>query len=195
MAPRTSMRYALLAIACALVAPVGDLSAQSLWMPLPANIRVVIGSGGHVSAISGRQIEGSVSPFGAGLTIGDSFNLESNVWSALATTNPTGVDAETVEASGVIACAAAPNPFRERTSISYRAISSGTVSLTIYSLVGERVRVLFGEQHAGALATLVWDGRDELGVPVAPGSYLCLIDLPSTDHRRTRSRVLLRCAR
>ena len=185
---------ALTALVCTLAAAGGSLRAQSAWMPLPANIRVVIGSGGQVNAISGREIQGSVSPFGAGLTLGDSFNLESNVWTTLVPTTPTGVGAETLRLISAD-LAITPNPFTERTSISYRAQSSGTARLAIYTILGERVRVLEIAQVAGERTSFDWDGRDDRGARVPQGSYLLLLNLPATDRGRDHARVVLRRVR
>jgi flagellar hook assembly protein FlgD len=51
--------------------------------------------------------------------------------------------------------------------------AAGPVTIAVYSVSGKLVRVLVdGEQEAG-FQSVVWDGRDEGGAPVASGVYFC----------------------
>jgi len=64
-----------------------------------------------------------------------------------------------------------PNPFNAQTTISYELAENTQVELTIYNLLGEKVKTLKKEfQTKGEHAT-VWDGRDEFGLVVASGIY------------------------
>lgn len=74
-----------------------------------------------------------------------------------------------------------PNPFRDRTSVAFKA--TGAVrggSLDIYTVGGRKVRsvpvgsLASNEQHA-----VEWDGRDDHGLPVANGTYLARVSLDS----------------
>ncbi len=65
-----------------------------------------------------------------------------------------------------------PNPFNPPTVIGYQLAAAGPVRFTIYSVLGQEVRVLVNErQEAGSFAA-TWDGTDELGRRVASGIYL-----------------------
>ncbi len=66
-----------------------------------------------------------------------------------------------------------PNPFSRSTLIPFDLPEAGPVTLTVYDLLGQRVRVLAeGERSAGA-QSVSWDGRDSAGQRVASGIYVC----------------------
>lgn len=83
-----------------------------------------------------------------------------------------------------------PNPFNATTLIRYAIPRRGRVDLTVYDLLGQRVRTLvIGEVTAG-VHTAIWDGRDAKGKPVGSGVYLYL--LRAEQFRQVRRMVLLR---
>ena len=68
-----------------------------------------------------------------------------------------------------------PNPFNPATEIAYDVPevegSEGRVTLRIYNLTGQVVRRLVDAPHAPGRYRVTWDGRDDLGHPVASGVY------------------------
>ncbi len=66
-----------------------------------------------------------------------------------------------------------PNPFHPRTSIRYSIRESVPVSLEVYNLKGQLVRVLVEEVTETGYHAAVWDGRDDEGRPASSGIYLC----------------------
>ncbi|MCC7264939.1 MAG: choice-of-anchor D domain-containing protein, partial [Candidatus Latescibacteria bacterium] len=66
-----------------------------------------------------------------------------------------------------------PNPFNSQTLIPYLLPAPGEVHLEVYDLLGQRVRVLASGPTAAGRHLVVWDGRDDLGRPLASGLYLC----------------------
>jgi hypothetical protein len=83
---------------------------------------------------------------------------------------------------------AGPNPFNPRTTLRYALPAPGPVRVTVHTLDGARVRVLFeGEQAAGEHA-LPWDGRDGDGRSLPSGAYLCRLE---ADGRTSALRVTL----
>jgi hypothetical protein len=89
-----------------------------------------------------------------------------------------------------------PNPFNAGTRIAYQVGSPGLgygpqpVRLTIYNLLGQRVRRLVdGDQGPGSYSVW-WDGRDERGVELASGVYMYRLEVG--DFRQMRKMVLLR---
>lgn len=72
---------------------------------------------------------------------------------------------------------AAPNPFRESTTISFRASLPGeAATVSLFDTTGRLVRTL----RAGAGApSVAWDGRDASGRSVAAGVYWCRVDAPT----------------
>ena len=83
-----------------------------------------------------------------------------------------------------------PNPFNPATQIRYALPQAGKVTLRIYNLLGDEVRIFDeGEREAGRYR-LTWDGKDSRGHNVASGVYLYrLIFTPSTHpaQRQVRS--------
>ena len=65
----------------------------------------------------------------------------------------------------------APNPFNPETSIGYALPVASVVELTVYDVVGQRVRVLVSGVHAPGMHEVVWDGRDDSGQQVGSGVY------------------------
>ncbi len=72
-----------------------------------------------------------------------------------------------------------PNPFNPETTISFSLPSSGAANLAVYNLKGQKVKSLVSQILTAGDHSVVWDGRDEQGLPVASGIYfsrLCFSD-------------------
>jgi hypothetical protein len=81
--------------------------------------------------------------------------------------------------------AAAPNPFNPATTLAYDLASGGRVSLKIYSIDGRLVRTLVDEPVPAGRYSVVWQGRDDGGRPVASGTYVVRLVAPGrTETRR-----------
>ena len=65
-----------------------------------------------------------------------------------------------------------PNPFNPHTRIRYQLAQAGPVSLTIYNLLGQRLRVLVQQLQAAGSYEVSWDGKDATGHEVAAGLYV-----------------------
>jgi hypothetical protein len=81
----------------------------------------------------------------------------------------------------------APNPAVGRVTLAWRAPAGLPADLTVLDVQGRRVRRLARGERAGA-GTGVWDGRDDAGVPVAPGLYVVRLEAGA----RALTRTLLR---
>lgn len=73
-----------------------------------------------------------------------------------------------------------PNPFNSGTTIPYTvnstqktAHSEGRVKLTVYNILGQKVKVLVDERKPPGYYEVTWDGRDDSGQEVGSGVYLC----------------------
>ncbi|HRQ68460.1 MAG TPA: FlgD immunoglobulin-like domain containing protein, partial [Candidatus Syntrophosphaera sp.] len=64
-----------------------------------------------------------------------------------------------------------PNPFNPETTISFSLPSSGAANLAVYNLKGQKVKSLVSQILTAGDHSVVWDGRDEQGLPVASGIY------------------------
>jgi len=64
-----------------------------------------------------------------------------------------------------------PNPFRDKTVISYSLSSLGLARLEIYNLLGQAVRMIEVNQPASGRYNLEWNGADQAGRMLPPGVY------------------------
>ena len=86
-----------------------------------------------------------------------------------------------------------PNPFNPETWIPYQLADPAEVTLTIYTVNGTLVRTLaVGHQPAGIYQTRTraayWDGKNEVGEPVASGVYF--YTLIANDFSATRKMLI-----
>lgn len=65
-----------------------------------------------------------------------------------------------------------PNPFNPTTLINYRIRKAGNVTLEIYNVSGQLIRVLLQEAQPEGTHSVVWDGRNSSGLTVPSGVYL-----------------------
>jgi len=83
-----------------------------------------------------------------------------------------------------------PNPFNPETKISYYLPRACMVRLTVYNVLGQRVRTLFdGYQNAG-MQTVIWNGRNDDGVQLSSGIYF--YRLQADNFQKTRKMVLMK---
>lgn len=83
-----------------------------------------------------------------------------------------------------------PNPFNPSTTIRYALNKRSDVSLSIYNLLGQKVKTLVsGEQTTGTYS-VVWDGITESGSSAASGVYL--YQLRAGEYRASKKLLLLR---
>ncbi len=85
-----------------------------------------------------------------------------------------------------------PNPFREKTVISYRlsVIGNQPITISIYDLAGRLIRTLPITDHRLPITEVTWDGKDEDGRKLASGIYFARVE--AGDYRETKKMILLR---
>ncbi len=64
-----------------------------------------------------------------------------------------------------------PNPFNPSTKIEFALPTSEKVSLEVFNIIGERVKVLADGDMPAGKHSVVWDGRDESGQQSPSGIY------------------------
>jgi len=68
-----------------------------------------------------------------------------------------------------------PNPFNPTTTLKYDLLVGGEIKITIYDLMGRKVRTLFdGVQDAGS-KSILWDSTDDSGIQIGTGFYFYTI--------------------
>lgn len=70
-----------------------------------------------------------------------------------------------------------PNPFDQSTTIEYSVKASVNVSVQIFNMLGQRVKTLTENLHKPGNYKVVWDSRDDSGVLLSNGIYLCRISI------------------
>ncbi len=83
-----------------------------------------------------------------------------------------------------------PNPFNPETEITYDLPSDGVVSLVVYNLLGQEVRVLVDKYQSAGSYTATWDGKDVSGVDVPSGIYIYRLE--AGGYSLVRKAVVLR---
>lgn len=81
-----------------------------------------------------------------------------------------------------------PNPFNPNTEIVYSIPKSGHVSLSIYNVLGQRVRTLVDREKPAGMHRVTWDGTGDNGDMVATGIYLYQL---RTGERTVSKKMLL----
>ena len=83
-----------------------------------------------------------------------------------------------------------PNPFNPETQIRYDLPVSGHVKLTIFNILGQKVKVLVDEIQGAGHKSVIWDGKDDHGREVASGIYFYKIG--AENFQKTKKMVLLK---
>lgn len=83
-----------------------------------------------------------------------------------------------------------PNPFNPSTEIEYGLPIASDVNLTIYNILGQKVKTLVDEPMPAGYHIAKWDGRNESGVPAATGIYLYRIQ--AGDYVESKKMLLLK---
>jgi hypothetical protein len=69
-----------------------------------------------------------------------------------------------------------PNPFANQATIPFTINRPATVSLTMYDLGGRLCASLLNGDFEAGTYQMSWDGRDDLGMMLESGVYLCVLN-------------------
>lgn len=83
-----------------------------------------------------------------------------------------------------------PNPFNPETSVRFELPRDDEIVVTVYSILGARVRTLAEGRWRAGVHDVLWDGRDESRKPVPSGMYVC--SFRSGSHSGSIRMLLLR---
>ena len=83
-----------------------------------------------------------------------------------------------------------PNPFNPSTTIKYDLKSKVDVTLTIYNVLGQKVRTLLNTNQTAGYQKVVWDGLNEYGEQVSTGVYIYRIE--AGDFVKSRKMVFMK---
>jgi len=91
--------------------------------------------------------------------------------------------AKTAEVTTFQLLPAYPNPFNPETTIRYSIPRGMLVKIAIFNSIGQRIRLLENIFREQGTYSVRWDGRDESGVTLTSGIYLCQIQ--AGEYRRS----------
>lgn len=83
-----------------------------------------------------------------------------------------------------------PNPFNPSTTIVYDVALRGSVTLTVYDVLGREVRTLVNDLREAGRHEVRWDGRTDAGVQAPSGMYI--VQVRSASSARSISMMLLK---
>ena len=83
-----------------------------------------------------------------------------------------------------------PNPFNPTTKISYDLPEESLVTLSIYDLMGRKVRTLVNSEQTIGFKNIQWNATNDNGQPVPAGMYIYTIQ--AGEFRQTKKMVLLK---
>jgi hypothetical protein len=75
-----------------------------------------------------------------------------------------------------------PNPFVGRMLVPFTLPTRSRVSLQVYDAAGALVRTLTAAEMPAGFHHAPWDGTDERGLRVQPGTYFCRLEAPDYSH-------------
>ena len=83
-----------------------------------------------------------------------------------------------------------PNPFNPSTTISYDLPEKTFVNLTIYNIMGSKIRTLIDFEQDIGNKLVVWDSKDDFGNSVSAGIYL--YSIKTNNFLESKKMVLLK---
>ena len=83
-----------------------------------------------------------------------------------------------------------PNPFNPSTKIDFALPTGSDVNLTVFNILGEKVRTLVDEHMNAGVHSVVFDGYDDNYNPVASGIYFYRIK--AGDFNRSKKMIMLK---
>jgi hypothetical protein len=83
-----------------------------------------------------------------------------------------------------------PNPFNPSTMIKYDLKAKTDVKLTIYNVLGQKVRTLVNANQSAGFKNVVWDGLNEFGEQASTGVYIYRIE--AGDFVKSRKMVFMK---
>lgn len=79
-----------------------------------------------------------------------------------------------------------PNPANPEATIRYELHTPAHVKLEVYNILGQRVKRLLDSHRPAGTFSVVWDGTDESGRPVASGNYVVQMTTTGIETKVTK---------
>jgi len=83
-----------------------------------------------------------------------------------------------------------PNPFNSETIIKYQLPENSKVEISIYNVLGQKIRILVNTDMKAGYHSVKWNGRNDAGIIVASGLYIMRIR--ANNFGKTKKMIYLR---
>lgn len=83
-----------------------------------------------------------------------------------------------------------PNPFNPETRINYGLPTASYVELTVFNLLGQKVKVLINQKQTAGMHQIIWNGTNDAGQMMASGMYF--YQLKADNFMQIRKMVLMK---
>ena len=83
-----------------------------------------------------------------------------------------------------------PNPFNPVTTLRYELPEQTHVNITVYDMLGRKVRTILNQQQDTGYKSIIWDATNDYGKPVSAGR--CLYQIQDGEYISTKKMVLLK---
>jgi hypothetical protein len=131
-----------------------------------------VNAGGNIySSSTNYRSCGSVTQSVAGEVAGDSHRAYVGFWTPWLSSTDVEQEEEMAVPLEFSLSQNYPNPFNPQTVIEYNLRKESHVKITVYNVLGQKVRILRDEIEEGGHKRVVWDGRDDSGNEVTSGIY------------------------
>ena len=117
-----------------------------------------------------------------------SFMQNDEIVNALVSAGFTGIEETPVAEITPLKCY--PNPFQNRTTVSFGLPKDGHITVSVYDVCGRLVKTLTNGMMERGIQTVEWDGKDRYGRKVGKGIYFCRVESGKRD--KTVKLVLIR---
>jgi len=83
-----------------------------------------------------------------------------------------------------------PNPFNPTTSLDFALPEESHVEISIYNMLGQKVRTLIDASLNVGYYTITWDGKDDMAQPMPSGTYI--IHIQAAGYSSIRKALMLK---
>jgi alpha-galactosidase len=94
-----------------------------------------------------------------------------------------GIGVGNTSPSSLILHSAYPNPFNPSTMITFELPSESRVDVSVYNLLGKKIRTLIKAPMKAGIQRILWDARNDSGVMVTTGLYVCKLQVKDEEVR------------
>ncbi|MGB2697630.1 MAG: T9SS type A sorting domain-containing protein [Candidatus Zixiibacteriota bacterium] len=149
-----------------------------------------IGAGGVIGSSSGSyKVSATVGQTAIGKSV-NSYWAYHGFWNPAIITTDVEEDMDVILPGDFNLSQNYPNPFNPQTVIEYALPRDSRVSIVVYNVLGQKVKILKDEWEEAGYKSVSWDGTNQSGQEVGTGIYFYKIH--ACDFVKTKKMVLLK---